>query len=354
MNLLDVACRFRRPSGFTLDVRFAVPAGVTALFGPSGSGKSTTLNLLAGLLRPEEGRIVLNGRPLADAERRLHVPPHRRRLGFVFQDHRLFPHLTVRGNLRFGRRNDRGRIDWNDLLAILEIEGLLDRFPNTLSGGQMQRVALARALLCEPELLLLDEPLAALDQDLKQRILTYLERVLRRWPIPALFVSHDQADVRRFADQAVVLEEGRVVAAGPTGPALDRATLTGMKHPAAPSNLLRLERVERHGDHWRGWLGETAVHLPEGDYQPGGTVGIGFAPWEVILARGNPGEVSVRNRLPGTVRDLLPLGDRIYVAVDVGQFLWAQVTADAAREMRLAPGNSVLCLVKTGAIQVLG
>src|SRR5262249_52865156 len=193
MSRLVFACRHRSPSGFVLDARFEAGDGTTALFGPSGSGKSTVLGLVAGILRPQSGVIRLADRVLVDTAAGVCLPPERRRLGLVFQDHLLFPHLTVAQNLRYGqRRRPARRIDFSRGVDILEVGGLLDRSPATLSGGQRQRVALGRALLRGPELLLMDEPLTALDEKLKERILTYLERAVGEWHIPTLFVSHDQ------------------------------------------------------------------------------------------------------------------------------------------------------------------
>jgi molybdate transport system ATP-binding protein len=217
MGVLHFDCGLRYESGFEVAATFEAGSGVTALFGPSGAGKSTILSLIAGVLRPQRGSIRLGNRLLTDAEARVFMPPERRRLGVVFQDHLLFPHLTVRCNLRFGQGRHAVRtVDFGRLVEVLELGDLLERLPDALSGGQRQRVALGRALLCGPELLLMDEPLAALDRDLKDRVLTYLERALAEWRVPTLLVSHDQADVRRLAERVVIVETGRVVASGKT------------------------------------------------------------------------------------------------------------------------------------------
>jgi molybdate transport system ATP-binding protein len=222
MSVLHFEARLRYDGGFQLDARFEAHGGVTALFGPSGAGKTTVLGLIAGALRPDEGVIRLGDSRLVDTGSGLFLPPERRRVGVVFQDHLLFPHMTVRKNLLFGKGRPGARaIDFGRVVEVLEIGELLDRLPASLSGGQKQRVSLGRALLRGPELLLMDEPLAALDRDLKGRILTYLERVVAEWRVPTLFVSHDRDDVRRLADRVILIEGGRSVAEGATAEVLD-------------------------------------------------------------------------------------------------------------------------------------
>jgi molybdate transport system ATP-binding protein len=211
MTRLEFACRHRWPDGFVLDAAFEAGEGVTALVGPSGSGKTTALHLIAGLLRPDAGRIALDGSVLVDGEQGVFVPPHRRRVGVVFQDYLLFPHLSVRENLRYGlRRRAPKSQEFAHVVELLELGSLLDRRPGTLSGGEKQRTALGRAILSGPELLLLDEPLSAVDERLKDRMLALVERAIREFRLPTLLVSHHREDVRRLADRIVTFEAGRV------------------------------------------------------------------------------------------------------------------------------------------------
>lgn len=217
MNRLSVCCRHRYASGFELDVAFQIEHQVTSLFGPSGSGKTTVLALIAGALRPQAGCIELGERTLVDTSQNIYLAAERRRVGLVFQDHQLFPHLSVEKNLRYGQRRRRAGasgIDFSQVVEVLEMGDLLTRMPRNLSGGQRQRVALGRSLLASPELLLLDEPLAALDAPLKDRILTYLERVVAHWRLPTIYVSHAASEVERLADWVIVLKHGRVSATG--------------------------------------------------------------------------------------------------------------------------------------------
>lgn len=218
MNRLSFHCVHRFGSGFALDAAFETSAQVTALFGPSGSGKTSILYMIAGLLRPQTGSIVHGQQTWLDTRRRLDVKPERRHVGFVVQDHLLFPHLSVGGNLDYGRRRRRGHhssIELARVIEVLELGDLLARYPRNLSGGEKQRVALARALVSGPELLLMDEPLAALDTPLKDRVLAYLERVMAEWHVPTIYVSHNAAEVRRLAQQVVAVEAGRVIHSGP-------------------------------------------------------------------------------------------------------------------------------------------
>jgi molybdate transport system ATP-binding protein len=355
MARLEFDCRLRYPSGFVLEGRFESGDGVTALFGPSGAGKSTVLGLIAGVLRPDAGTIRLSGRTLVDRAAGVLLPPERRQVGVVFQEHLLFPHLSVRENLCFGlgRRSARP-MSFDRVSEVLELSDLLERRPAALSGGQRQRVALGRALLRGPELLLMDEPLTAVDEALKERILTYLERAVAEWHVPTLFVSHDQADVRRLAENVVLIEAGQVLYVGPTAEALGPAVLGRMPGQLGPVNLLRVADLRLGDGHWEGQLGSDRLHLPAGEYQAGGSVFVQFLPHDVILSGEPTVPLSARNRLHGTVRQVLESAGRTFVAVDVGQILWAEVTPAAVAEMELRPEKAVVCLVKTSAVEVVG
>ena len=202
---------------FSLSATFESEGRVTGLFGASGAGKTSLINIIAGLLRPDRGIIAIDGEVLDDTEKRIHVPPHRRRIGYVFQDARLFPHLNVTQNLDYGRRMNRLAEDAAQrkrVTELLDIGHLLDRRPGKLSGGERQRVALGRALLAKPRLLLLDEPLGALDEGRRAEILPYLVRLRDEARIPMVYVSHDPAELRQLATQIVLLKDGRVTSFG--------------------------------------------------------------------------------------------------------------------------------------------
>jgi len=237
MPLLEFQCCHRYPSGFSLDVAFAIEHRFTALFGPSGSGKTSVLAMIAGFVRPQSGRIRLGDRTLLDTSARICLAPEFRQVGMVYQNSLLFPHLTVEANLRYGQRHRRRphrQIDFCRVVEVLEVGPLLARYPYHLSGGERQRVALGRALASGPELLLMDEPLASLDSPLKARILAYLQRIVAEWEIPTLFVTHSQDEVRRAAAWALVIQRGNLIHAGaPEGALAHPAVLPENPSPAS-------------------------------------------------------------------------------------------------------------------------
>jgi len=207
---VEVDCHHRFRDGFSLDVTFRAGDGVTALCGPSGSGKTTTLMLIAGLLRPRRGRIVIHGKPVVDTAERVWVPPHRRSVGVVSQDSLLFPHRSVRANLTYGlRRRPAQRYEVEHVVEVLELGELLDRYPATLSGGQARRVAIGRALLRGPELLMLDEPWVGLDEPLRDRVVELVRRCIAEWSVPTLLVSHDRGFVETMAERVIEVRDGR-------------------------------------------------------------------------------------------------------------------------------------------------
>ena len=355
----SVALRHRFPS-IQMDVAFEVPSpGVTALFGPSGSGKSTIINAAAGLLRPDNCRISVDGTVLADTRSGVWLAPERRRVGLVFQDSRLFPHMSVATNLRFGmRRVAPGAIRFDEVVELLGIGRLLDRRPNTLSGGERQRVAIGRALLAQPHLLLLDEPLASLDSERKAEILPFLTRLKTALRLPALYVTHSLDEVAGLADSLVLIEAGSVIGFGPVSEVASRADLPLARRDDAGGLLLC--RVDQH-DPARGltrllgggvelWV--TLLDLPlEAECRARIPVR------EVILAARPPEAISLHNILPGTVRKIADDAARRSVIVEIGLpngGLLSRVTADAVARLGLAPGQPVLALIKSTSIEVLG
>jgi molybdate transport system ATP-binding protein len=356
MPILEFRCRHRFAAGFELDVDFELTHRFSALFGPSGAGKSTILGILAGFLRPDEGLVRLQGRTLLDTSAGVRVAEHDRSVGMVFQDALLFPHLSVEGNLRYGQRHrkaQRRAINFSRVVDVLEIGGLLGRDPRNLSGGERQRVALGRALLSGPEILLLDEPLAALDAGLRTKILSYLERVVAEWDVPALYVTHSQLEVRHAAEWVVVLGRGRIVAQGLPDDALTQPEPLEWGNDAGPVNLVRLDAVEVSESRLTARIGDQRLFLPPGEVPSGAPLFVQFLPSDVILARHDVTGLSARNHLRGRICRVRPTSRAVFVAIDIGQVFWAEVTPEAARELELEPDREVVCFVKAHQLSVV-
>ncbi|MEZ5799072.1 MAG: molybdenum ABC transporter ATP-binding protein, partial [Paracoccaceae bacterium] len=303
-------------AGFALDVDFTAPPGVTALFGRSGSGKTTLVNAVAGLFHPDHALINLDGQTLTDTAARIHLPPQRRRIGYVFQDARLFPHLTVRQNLSYGRWFNRAPGPPLPQIAdLLGLTPLLDRRPGALSGGERQRVALGRAILSNPRLLLMDEPLAALDEPRKAEILPYLERLRDELRLPILYVSHSAAEVARLATTLVLLEAGRIVACGPADQILsDPATAPGFGLRDAGAILAATVAAQEDDGLTRLDTPAGPLWLPRVNRAPGTPLRLRILAQDVMLARDRPTGISALNILPATITDIRlgdgPLSDR--------------------------------------------
>ncbi len=357
MSALTFEARRWYPGGFSLDARFETDARVTALFGPSGSGKSSVIEMIAGLRTPDKGYISTAGETLFDSTTALNLPPDARGIGVVFQDLLLFPHKNVEQNLRYGmKRARRGgpEVRFERVTEVLELDALLDRPIGALSGGERQRVALGRALLSRPRLLLMDEPLAALDDRLKLRVLAYVERIVAEWGVPVVYVSHSQAEVRRLADHVVVMDGGRVVASGPPADALATRGAMQMKDASGPMNVLRVTHLREEAGRWTGDVGGQRIVLPAMEFAPQGDLYVQVSPESVLLSREDLQGVSARNHLKGTVRNVVEIGGTCFVAVDVGQIVWADVTPAAVKELDIKIGADVFCLIKTHSLRVLG
>jgi molybdate transport system ATP-binding protein len=351
---LDVALKIK---SFDLDVAFRNGEGITALFGPSGSGKSLTLNLIAGLMRPDRGTIMLDGRVLVDRKRGIFVAPHRRRIGVVFQDSHLFPHLSVHQNLRFGRwfapRSERA-IEFDSVVEILAIGKLLPRRPATLSGGERQRVAIGRALLCGPKLLLLDEPIAALDMERKLEILPLIERLRDEFAVPIVYVSHAIEEVARLANFIVVLDAGRIKATGGPGEvfgALGRDSAWPRFNRISVLSMTVCGKNATYGltelSHPAGtvWLAGPAGPL-------GGQVRVVVKATDIVLAARPPHDLSVRSSLRGEIRSIEKNGPlaAVQIVLEGEGRLYAVTTRHALDELGLAPGARVYALIKTSAL----
>jgi molybdate transport system ATP-binding protein len=367
-----LSARFRGQVGaFDLDVAFKAPGqGVTALFGPSGCGKTTILRCVAGLRRLTDGYFALNGEVWQD--NRVFRPTHRRPIGYVFQEASLFPHLSVRANLLYGHRRLTGRSGWgrggpeavrpdgvrfDDVVGLLGLDALLERAPSHLSGGERQRVAIGRALLSQPALLLMDEPLAALDRFSKDDILPYLERLHGALSVPVLYVSHDIAEVERLADHLVLIERGRVTAAGPLEDLQANPTLSIARMPEAGSTLPAIV------DSFDAAYGLVTLALaggrllvPGDPETPGARRRVRIAASDVSLARSLPVDSTILNALPARILAAEPQGGiQMMVALALGTdgggcHLLARVTRKSWDYLGLGPGQAVFAQVKGVAL----
>ena len=355
--MLEIAVE-KRMVEFAVEASFSCEiGGIVALFGRSGAGKTSLVNMIAGLLRPDRGRITAEGRVLFDSAAGIDVPPERRRLGYVFQEGRLFPHLSVHGNLAYGHRRvapAERRIGIEQIVALLGLEGLLGRRPRDLSGGEKQRVALGRALLANPRLLLMDEPLASLDQPRKEEVLPFIERLRDELAIPIVYVSHSMAEIVRLADTLVLISDGRVEAVGAVDELtsrLDLRPLTGRYEAGAVVEA----RVERQDETFElsvlsfagGYLEVPRIELPVGT-----ALRLRIRARDVALLRERPRGLSILNTIACTVRDIgAEEGAQVDLRLDAGgAAIWARITRRSLAELGLQPGSPVYALIKAVAI----
>ncbi len=343
--------------GFDLAVSLDLDRPVTALFGPSGVGKTSLLETIAGLRTPSEGEIRIDDEVLFSSTSRRNLPPEKRRVGYVPQDALLFPHLTVHQNLRFGVRDSAPSIPIESVVEALEIGHLLDRDPGTLSGGERQRVALGRALVSGPRLLLLDEPLAALDAGLKDRILPYLRRVRETYRLPAIVVSHDVFEVLTLSDEVVVVDQGAVVGRGSPREVLTRPGAAGGFFRGRFENVLDVRVVAQEPEE-----GITRVVTSNGlslavPYRDSGSesqMWIGILADDILLARTRPEGLSARNILKGSVTAIDESEGIAMVQVSTPDPLYVKLTHRAVAQLQVSEGSAVHLIIKTHSCHRLG
>jgi len=345
---LEVDVDHRRGQ-FRLQARFTAAPGLTALFGRSGSGKTSLVSIVGGLIRPDRGRIAIDGQTLVDTEHGLFVPAHKRRIGYVFQDSRLFPHLSVRRNLLYGRWFARGSggaaADLGSVVELLGIGHLLERHPESLSGGEKQRVAIGRALLARPRLVLMDEPLASLDEARRAEILPYIERLRDEAGVPILYVSHSVAEVARLATTVVIMSDGTVTAVGPVQDILPMADATD-------GGAVLDARIVRHDETFHLSVLESAageLQVPRLNAPVGAPVRAYIRSRDVMLSLQPPVDISALNVLAGKIASISPTTRaQADIRLDCnGAVLMARLTAKSVDRLALAPGRPVYAVVKS-------
>ncbi len=342
-------------SGFNLDVRLKAPAGLTALFGRSGAGKTTIINAVSGLLTPQSGQITLNNHTLLNTSQQIAIPPHKRRIGYIFQDARLFPHLTINQNLLYGRwfaRTKTADAETSRIIDMLGLGPLLSRRPGTLSGGEKQRVAIGRALIMRPDMILADEPLAALDEQRKSEILPYFERLRDEGDIPILYVSHSMAEVARLATTLVMLDAGKITQQGPTQDVL----ADPMYIPAGIRSVgaILQARVLAHHPDGLTELNANGAHLfvPKLTLEKSQEIRLRIAAQDVLISLSEPKGISALNVLPGRVEGIRSgegPGAIVTLQTKAGIIL-ARITQRSVKTLSLEVGTQCYAIVKTVSI----
>lgn len=349
----------KRLGNFHLEIDAEIAQTVTAVLGVSGSGKSTLLNCISGILHPDEGVISFLGETLYSSQERVRLPPEKRQFGYVFQEGLLFPHLTVQKNIFYGHngtsRNGE-QIDVNRVIDILEIGDLLKRYPHQLSGGQRQRVALARALAICPRLLLMDEPLAALDPGLKHRILPYLHHIKEAFNIPVLYVTHSISEAMALADEAFLLDEGSVTARGEPHRLLTSPSALPIAQMAGVENILSLPVIAC--DRKRGVteleIGSQRLLVPYTEIEVCKLMQVGIRAEDIIVSLEPDLPISARNVLSGEIRGIDPFGDRIMLFAEIEEHpLSVKITNEARSQLGLVEGMRCYFVIKANAVNPL-
>ena len=344
--------------GFELSVNADLPSGIAAVFGPSGSGKTTLLNCIAGLDRPDDGEIQLRGQVLYSRAGRINLAPERRRVGYMFQESLLFPHLNVEENIHYGYNltpESRRMVDPGQLVELLELRPLMQRRTVGLSTGEQQRVALARALASSPNLLLLDEPLAALHVNIRGRILRYLKAIRRELSIPMVYVSHSISEIMALADSALVLDKGRQVAMDEPRSLLGQSAAAPLIARESVENIFDVNVTEHLPESGitLAALGETVLALPQIDAPVDQPVSVSIKASDVILASEPPRRISARNILEARVERVDAAGRSILVHAVLEQPWVAEITPDALANLDLQEGEKVYLVIKSSSISLL-
>ncbi|MGX1198633.1 molybdenum ABC transporter ATP-binding protein [Parvibaculum sp. MBR-TMA-1.3b-4.2] len=356
---LDIRFRHRFPD-FALDIAFAAEeTGITALFGPSGAGKTSTINAIAGLFTPESGRIAIGGETLFDTATGIDLPTRARRIGYVFQEARLFPHLSVAANLDFGAKRSPEPLppaERQRILDMLGIDHLAARRPRTLSGGERQRVSLGRALLANPRILLLDEPMAALDATRKAEIMPWLERLRDEARIPILLVSHAIEEVTQLADNVVFIDDGKVLASGSAEEVLSRSDLSPRGAFLEAGAVIAGEVLSQDDSHRMTEIGFDGGRLwvPRLTAAPGRRVRLRVKAGDVMLALEEPRGISANNVIPATIRHVGETGDSPYLDVALacgGAHLISRITRKSGERLGLRPGMKVFTVIKSVSVE---
>jgi len=339
--------------------------GITGIFGPSGSGKTTLLNLLSGIEKPHDGSISINAKEIYNQWKKIIIPVHKRKTGYVFQDARLFPHLTVEQNLYFGKKYSNPELDSQYLekvIRILELQEILKHKPWQLSGGQQQRVAIGRTLFTCPNILLLDEPFSSLDRTLRKQIITYLLRVNRHIGTPMLVVSHDLEDLLRLSPDLILINEGSIIAHDSYFNLCMDENFSGYIEANELLNVVDA-RVVKHKENQNLVFLETNKDMgnliiiqtgsKNGSIEMGGMVRVGIKPEDVALSSDRIENISIQNQWEGIVKKIINREDGVFCHIDCGFDLIAQLTVSSKERLKIEEGKKIFCLVKSKGIEMI-
>lgn len=340
---------------FVLDIDVDVPQhGITAIFGRSGAGKTSVINAISGLHNPDSGKILVGERTLFDSERKVNVAIEKRKIGYVFQEARLFPHYKVKGNLLYGAGHHHDKVRFDQIVKLLDLTALLERYPADLSGGEKQRCAIARALLSEPEMLLMDEPLASLDLPRKQEVIPFLEKLSQEIQIPILYVTHSLEEILHLADHMLLIEDGRIKDSGDIETIWRSPSFQPWQRNSELSTLFKGVVTEHHLKYALSYVeigNNIGVWMSDIQVKEGESLRIRIHASDVSISLSKAKDSSIRNIIPATIVELAEVTDptqpvSLRLALDSGLSLWANITAWAYDDLKLQIGQSVYAQIK--------
>lgn len=353
-----VDIKYRR-GNFLLQMKDFIPDGIVGIFGSSGSGKSSLLKLLAGIEHPDEGQIIIHGREFYNRSCKINVPVRKRKMGLVFQEGRLFPHMSIRKNLLYGY-DSTSSINFQEVVALLEIEDLLDKKPDQCSGGEKQRVAIGRMLLNSPEVLMLDEPFSALDQRLRRNIIPYLVRIHEKYSLPIWVVSHDIGDLLMLTSQLMVINNGLLLGSGNYLDLLFDSMAGPVLQQEEETNAVRLraQSIDKVGEmttfyYYSDYPSNYLLIDVEQQLLPDDQLILSIAPQSISLSLGRVDSISARNQLQGKITSIKEMGKKVFCRVDVGFPLLVEITRGSLEKLELEAGIVVYCLFKVSSVRLL-
>lgn len=345
---------------FLLNVKAEISDGITGIFGPSGHGKSSLLNAIAGIIKPDSGKVIINGTSVFNAEEKINVSVKNRNVGYVFQDIRLFPHMSVLKNLKYGWSEKSCRINVNEVVETLKIEHLLNKKPGECSGGEKQRVAIGRSILCGAQILLMDEPFSAVDVKLRKEIIPFLISVNKQFKIPLLIVSHDLPDLLSLTENLILLKEGNIVAKGKFHDLILHEPNLDLMHESGWYNVLNLYVFAFHQSKnlvlLKSATKELSVqllnHSFQGDIEINKLVKVLIKPENIVIAKQSVSNISLRNQIRGTIKKIFFKDGLAFCVVDIGVNIIVEITEASQKNMDLNPGEQVFCLFKSAALKI--